>query len=124
MSVIKGDVAADVLGTTRQTLKLLGINHSYKGYAYLICAIHLVLENPGILTYICKGLYLEIACQFDTTTFCVERNIRTIKNHLWECGDKAVLHEIFGDLYCCRIPTNAAFIDALSCYVMETLSNR
>ena len=124
MSVIKGDITADVLNTTRQTLRLLGINHSYKGYAYLICAIFLVINNPDILTNICKGLYIEIACQFDTSAFCAERNIRTIKNHLWECGDKAVLHEIFGDLYCCKAPTNAAFIDALSYYVMKTLSNR
>lgn len=124
MSVIKGNVTADVWNTTRQALRLLGIIDSYKGYAYLINAVQLVMNTPDILTNICKGLYLEIADQFGTSASCVERNIRTIKNHLWECGDKSVLQEIFGDLYCCGIPTNAAFIDALSCYVMETLSNR
>ena len=123
MSVTNNYVTANVFDITRQTLRLLGINHSYKGYAYLILAVHLVIENPSILTYICKGLYIDIASQFDTTVFCVERNIRTIKNHLWKCGDKAVLHKIFGDLYCCKAPTNTAFIDALSCYVMEMLNN-
>ena len=123
MSVINGDIAADVSYTTRQTLRLLGINNSYKGYAYLILAVHLVIKNPDILTNICKGLYIDIASEFDTTVFCVERNIRTVKNHLWEFGDKAVLHKIFGDLYCCKVPTNTIFIDALSYYVMETLNN-
>lgn len=122
MSVIKDDVAANVYYVTRQTLKLLGINNSYKGYAYLVWAVDFVVKNPDVLTNICKGLYLEIACQFDTTAFCVERNIRTIKNHLWKYGDKAILQKIFGDLYCCKVPTNATFIDALSYYVMETLS--
>ena len=124
MFVGKGDVSANVFNTTRQTLRLLGINHSYKGYSYLILAVHLVIENSDILTNICKGLYIEIACQFNTSVSCVERNIRTIKNHLWKCGDREVLRKIFGDLYCCKAPTNAAFIDALSYYVMESLNNR
>ena len=123
MSVIHGDIAANVLYITKQTLRLLGINHSYKGYAYLILAIQLVIKNPDILTNICKGLYIDIASQYNTSVSCVERNIRTIKNHLWKCGDQEVLRKIFGDLYCCKAPTNAAFIDALSYYVMETLSN-
>ncbi|MBO4998860.1 MAG: sporulation initiation factor Spo0A C-terminal domain-containing protein [Lachnospira sp.] len=123
MSANKGTTAAKILNTTRHTLRLLGINHSYKGYKYLILAIHLVYNDPDILTNICKGLYLEIACQFDTSASCVERNIRTIKNHLWECGDKAVLQKIFGDLYCCKVPTNATFIDALFYYIMETINN-
>lgn len=123
MSVINDDISADVLYTTKRTLRLLGINHSYKGYAYLILAVHVVIINPDILTNICKGLYIDIAAQYNTSVSCVERNIRTIKNHLWECGDKEVLRKIFGDLYCCKVPTNAAFIDALSYYVMEKLSN-
>ena len=124
MSVIKGDVAAEVWNTTRQTLRLLGINHSYKGYAYLIMAVSLVINTPDILTNICKGLYFEIADQFGTSASCVERNIRTLKYHLWEYGDIILLRKIFGDLYRCKAPTNAAFIDALSYYVMETLSKR
>lgn len=123
MSNVKSDVSADVFYTTKQILRLLGTNDSYKGHAYLILAVVLVIENPDILTNICKGLYSEIACQFDTTIFCVERNIRTIKNHLWECEDKVLLNEIFGDLYCCKIPTNASFIDALSYYVKGMLNN-
>ena len=124
MSVINDNVAADIVYTTKQTLRLLGINNSYKGYAYLILAVHLVIKNPDILTNICKGLYIDIAAQFNTTVFCVERNIRTVKNHLWKCGDEVVLHKVFGALYCCKVPTNATFIDALSYYIMETLSNR
>lgn len=123
MFEIKSGVSADVFYTTGQTLRLLGINESYKGYAYLILAVILVIENSDILTMICKGLYDEIAHQFNTTIYCVERNIRTIKNHLWECGDKVLLSEIFGDLYCSKVPTNASFIDALSYYVREMLNN-
>lgn len=91
MSVIKGDVAAGVHITMRQILRLLGISHSYKGYAYLIYAVQLVINDPDILTNICKGLYYDIACEFNTSVFCVERDIRTIKNHLWNCGDNKVL---------------------------------
>lgn len=49
------------------TLRMLGLSQSYKGFNYLIYAINLVLEDPAILTYICKDLYSEIAIYYKTS---------------------------------------------------------
>lgn len=98
-------------------IRLLGLNSSYKGFNFLIYAINLVLEDPEVLTYICKGLYLEIALRYDTTITCVERNIRTAKEVIWMNGNKSLLKDIFGNKYGQEIPNNAVFIDMLVHYI-------
>ncbi len=102
-------------------LRMLGLNKSYKGFNYLICAVNLVLEDSDILTYICKGLYVEIALQYDTSVASVERNIRTARKVIWNNGDKITLNSIFGSMYQQSMPGNAVFIDKLTYYI-KTLS--
>ncbi len=104
------------------TLRMLGLNKSYKGFNYLIYAINLVLQDSDILTYICKGLYVEIAVHYDTTVASVERNIRTAKNVVWINGDKNMLKSVFGSKYSLNIPNNAIFIDKLAYYI-KTVSD-
>ena len=99
------------------TLRLLGLNNSYKGFHYLIYAIRLVLEDPSVLTYICKGLYVEIAIHFDTTIASAERNIRTAKELIWNNANKDTLESVFGSQYPLKAPHNALFIDMLSHYI-------
>lgn len=99
------------------TLRSLGLSSSYKGFRFLVYAINLVMENSDILTYICKGLYLEIALHYDTTITCVERNIRTAKEIIWINGNQTMLRNIFGNLYNHEIPNNTIFIDLLTYYV-------
>lgn len=102
-----------------KTLRLLGLNNSYKGYNFLIYGIKLVIENPKLLTYICKGLYAEIAIYNNTTINCVERNIRTVKEVIWSSASQEILSDIFGDLYHQGIPSNAVFIDMLAYYIKK-----
>lgn len=99
------------------TLRLLGLDNTYKGFRYLIYAIQLVLEDSSILTYICKGLYVEIAIHFHTTVANVERNIRTVKEVIWNTGDREILMAIFGSQYHRKLPANARFIDMLAFYI-------
>lgn len=97
-------------------LRKLGAGGSYVGFRYVVYGIGRVHQNPDLTTYICKGLYTEIAVHFHTSVSCAERNIRTLVNTIWERGSRKLLNEIF-----CREltqkPTNAAFIDAVTQYV-------
>lgn len=104
------------------TLRMLGLSQSYKGFNYLIYAINLVLEDPAILTYICKDLYSEIAIYYKTSINCAERNIRTAKEVIWHNSNTDVLKNIFGDQYDSKIPCNAVFIDRLAYYIRLLLS--
>lgn len=106
-----------------KTIRLLGLNSSYKGYNFLIFAVKLTIEKPEILTYICKGLYLEIAMYYNTTITCAERNIRTAKEVIWMNGNKNLLQYIFGNNYNYTIPSNAVFIDLLAYYVKSVINN-
>ncbi len=101
---------------SEQLLRQLGVNGTYVGFDYVIYGIDMTVTNPSLTTYVCKGLYVEIAAHFHTTINCVERNIRTIVDVIWNHGNRNLLEKIF-----CREltakPKNAAFIDALAQYV-------
>ncbi len=100
-------------------LSLLGGNRSYKGFQLTALSIEKVIGNPEALTYLCKGLYMDLAARFHTSIYCVERNIRTIRLHIWKHGDRDLLREIFGPDLTARSPGNGVFIDRLSQYVKE-----
>lgn len=121
MEQITNDTSVDII--TERTLRLLGLNRSYKGFAFLEYGVKLVIEDPDILTYICKGFYVEVASHFNTSVNCAERNIRTIKELAWQNSNEASLKDIFGSLYGCDVPTNASFIDTLSCYVKTKMQD-
>ena len=101
-------------------LRKLNVNRTYKGFNYIIYGTQIVIEDPTLLTYICKGLYVEIAMHFNTTITCAERNIRTVKEIIWNRTDKELLYEIFNTFYC---PTNAEFIDSLAMYIKNEFNN-
>ncbi len=103
---------------TCNLLRRLGVNNSYKGFRYTAYGVGRVLCNPELLTYISKGLYVDIACRFHTTIGYVERDIRTVVKTIWEHGDKRLLIEIFG-FELKEKPRNSAFIDAVAHYVAE-----
>lgn len=106
------------------TLRLLGLNNSYKGFNFLIYGIKLAMKHPSILTYICKGLYLEVAIHYGTSVNCVERNIRTAKEAIWHNGNKALLIKIFGKTYKYTPPSNAQFIDILAYYIKNQVAEQ
>lgn len=101
---------------SEQLLRQLGVNGTYVGFDYVIYGIDMTVTNPSLTTYVCKGLYVEIAAHFHTTINCAERNIRTIINAIWNNGNKRLLNKIFGINLKAK-PKNAAFIDALARYI-------
>ena len=103
---------------TQKVLRQLGTNGSYLGFYYVAFGTAKSIENPELLTYICKGLYTEIAEHFCVNTKNVERNIRTIVNIIWEHGDRVLLNEIFGKELTDK-PKNAEFMDAFSNYILN-----
>ena len=103
---------------TCNLLRHLGVNNSYKGFRYTVYGASHAAQDPELLTYISKGLYVVIACEFQTSVGCVERDIRTVVSTIWEHGDRALLAEIFG-VRLEQKPHNGAFVDALANYVME-----
>ncbi len=103
-------------------LRELGVNSSYTGFRYTVRAISLNISQPELITYISKGLYMEIAHSFHTTSSCVERDIRTVINTIWLRGDRELLNYIFRTELR-RKPRNADFIDALSQYIVELYSS-
>lgn len=99
-------------------LRNLGVNNAYKGFRYATYGACRAIHDPELLTYISKGLYVEIAIHYRTTVECVERDIRTIVKTIWEHGDRTLLNAVFG-ITLNQKPRNGAFIDALSHYVVE-----
>ena len=97
-------------------LRRLGVNNSYVGFRYTIYGVSRTAQDPTLLAYISKGLYVDIAARFQTSIGCVERNIRTLINTIWLHGDKKLLNEIF-NFELSQKPRNGAFIDALANYI-------
>lgn len=122
MKLVNEDMTISNDKIIARTLRMLGLNQSYKGFHYLIYAIDLVLENPDMLTYICKGLYFEIAVYYKTSIYCAERNIRTAKEVMWHNSNTDLLRSIFGTQYDLKIPSNAVFIDRLAYYIELSLN--
>lgn len=100
----------------QKLLRKLGANGSYLGYKYTAYGIAIAIQDPDLLLYVCKGLYVDISFHFNTDIKNVERNIRTIKNLVWERGNKDMINDIFS-FEIDRCPTNAFFIDALANYL-------
>ena len=99
-------------------LRRLGANGSYLGFKYAVYGIQKTIENPDCILVISKDLYVDISFHYKTTIKSVERNIRTIRELIWDYGDRELLDEIF-----CRkldkCPGNAAFLDGLAQYVID-----
>ena len=100
------------------TLHKLRIKRTYQGYYHLATAIQLVIEKEERLLYIHKWLYQEVALIHNTSPFCVERNIRTVKSNFWNNGDRRIF-EIIAGCPIEQMPSNSEFIDILSCYIKE-----
>ena len=106
---------------TEILLRKLGVNRTYIGFKQVSYGVRLTIDNPFLLTHISKGLYVEIATYSHTTLYCVERNIRTIKELIWKKADKELLKDIFGNID--EIPRNAEFMDDLAFYVWGIVNN-
>lgn len=94
----------------------LGIGRNYQGYRYLVFAISLCLKNEDYLLGVSKLLYPEIARNYHTSVYSVERNLRTVINVCWERGNRKLLEEI--SLYpLLNKPTTSEFLDIVITYL-------
>lgn len=121
MNTSAKETSPEIREEIETTLRLLGLNNSYKGFDYLIYGVQLAMESPNVLSYICKGLYMEIALKFGTTGSCVERNIRTVRKAVWRNGSETLRIRIFGEAYMDSQPGNTEFIDALVHYIWKQI---
>lgn len=105
--------------TAKKLLRQLGADGSYAGFKYTVLGVAKTINNPDLITYICKGLYAEIAIQYHVNIGNVERNIRTIVDIIRKSGDRDLLNEICGRELTEK-PKNASFIDAVSQYIVDS----
>ena len=80
--------------------------------------IERVRENPKYVQLITKRLYRETAQKFDTSSSCVERNLRTLIQTCWKYPDHSFLDLITGAPLM-QAPTNTQFIDMLAAYLRD-----
>lgn len=113
-----------------QLLHQLGICKHYHGFDYIIFAIKCIDNDKDYLCYITKSLYIDIAKEFSTTYGCVERNIRTVVNKIWEDLNinRDTIVKIFGEYYFQHKPSNGEFLELLydytkRCRIIEISSN-
>lgn len=99
-----------------QLILALGIKRTYKGYYHLATAIQLVLDNEDRLLYINKWLYNDVAKLHDTTSFCIERNIRTVNFYCWNKGNRKLLCKLAG-YHLDSKPSNAELIDIIAQFI-------
>lgn len=97
----------------------LGVPTEMRGYKYLKAAIMLCLENEEYIYSTTKMLYPEIASQYMTTPFAVERNIRNAIEHVCRNTSRDVLREYFGNVWSAQRDklNNRKFIAGLVEYI-------
>ncbi len=92
-------------------LHKLGFGSNLKGYIYLKTAIVMSILDESLLDSITKRLYPEIAKEFKTTTYNVERAIRHAIEVSKAKEDEQAFTDIFGDFPAKMVKiTNGKFI--------------
>ena len=100
-------------------LDALGASKSHTGYDYVVYGMQLMLEDKECVTCITKSLYLDIARHYNTTWNCVEKNIRTVVNSVWDSGSSELLERIFKKSKKERRPTNKEFFKYMYDHITE-----
>ena len=83
--------------------------------AYAVC---LIMEDSTRAVHVTKGLYQEVAKRYHTDWRNVERNIRTVRDTIWDNGERALLVEISGGKIN-RRPTNTELLKILTDYLFD-----
>ena len=65
-------------------IRNLGIADNFLGEECLYLALDILKDNPMRLCCISKSMYFDMADAMDTTTICIERNLRTFIAKLWK----------------------------------------
>ena len=76
-------------------LRELGLSGRSVALRQLVCAVELAHEEQILLTRVYKGLYRRVAEEFgETNTTAVERNLRGIRDRVWDRGNMERLQEM------------------------------
>ena len=111
----------DVKKSLDRALSDLGVPDHLLGYAYLCCAISMVVEEPEAAYSITGFVYPGVAMRYGTTAQLVERAIRHAVESGWNRCDSAMRELYFGG----KIkpgrqrPTNAEFIARIANLIRE-----
>lgn len=98
----------------QELLRALGITRNYKGYARLLCAAGLVLEDGSRLEEIKHEIYERVAVICGCEWTAVERSIRTSVLRAWS-KNRALLTSVAG--YPLDAPPTASeFVEMLAVY--------
>lgn len=95
-------------------LRQLGITGNYLGFFQTAYAVYLAARQPERLILVTKWLYPEVAKHYDTTWFCVERNIRSVATIAWN-NHRSYLEQLAKQPLPNR-PTSSAFLAILTVY--------
>lgn len=77
-------------------LHSVGVFSHYRGYHYLLDAVHIAAEDPEKLQSVCKEIYLPVARKWKTSVENVEKDIRTVRNVMMKNGGMRLLSEAAG----------------------------
>lgn len=99
-------------------LRLLGVSVKLSGFYYAVYMLEQVQHKPDHVLLITKRLYKQTAQHFETTSGCVERNLRTLVRACWRQPDHTLLDQIAGRPLR-KPPTNMQFLGMLSAYLRK-----
>ena len=102
-------------------IRSLGIGATYRGYEYLIYGIRLCLSDENYLLFVSKYLYPDIARHYNTTSYSVERDIRTVIKVCWEHGNRPLLEKIALRPLTLK-PTSGEFFDIVTAHLFLSSS--
>lgn len=100
----------------KKMLRRLGVKTSNRGYSYISYGVSLTLKDKSYLEYITKTLYVDIASNFNTSGSCVERDIRTTVEAIWNTDDTELLLELCDGISMPRRPANKKFFEMMYDY--------
>ncbi len=101
---------------TQTLLRQLGLHGTYKGYHFLMASLELALENETQLSFYSKTIFPTVARIYQSTPSRIERDIRTVIGHCWNCSGREKLTEIT-PYELKKQPTVTEFIDILYWYL-------
>ena len=101
------------------TLDSFGVSRSYTGYNYVVYGLLLIFEDADRIECITKTLYLDVAKHFHTNWSCVEKNMRTVVNCVWNSHNAELLEIIFNKSNRTKKPTNKEFFKYMYDYIIS-----
>lgn len=95
-------------------LKQLRITNLYKGCDYIASSIEFIHENNTTYMPVTKILYVDIARQYNTSSKCVEKDIRKVIEAIWRHEKKKpIISSIFDTHFINKRPSNMEFLLSL-----------